>query len=52
MNVRYLFALGELEGGGKRATDPNWQNSADALVIFTWIYENIAPRNWAHFDTF
>ena len=24
MNVRYLFAPGELEGGGKRATDPNW----------------------------
>ena len=24
VNVRYLFAPGELEGGGKRATDPNW----------------------------
>ena len=23
VNVRYLFAPGELEGGGKRATDPN-----------------------------
>ena len=21
-------------------------------VISTWIYENIAPRNWAHFETF
>ena len=24
VNVRYLFAPGELEGGGRRATDPNW----------------------------
>ena len=24
VNVRYLFAPSELEGGGKRATDPNW----------------------------
>ena len=24
VNVRYLFAPGELEGGGKRATHPNW----------------------------
>ena len=24
MNVRYLFSAGELEGGQKRATDPNW----------------------------
>ena len=24
VNVRYLFAPGELEGGKKRATDPNW----------------------------
>ena len=24
VNVRYLFAPGELEGGGKKATDPNW----------------------------
>ena len=24
VNVRYLYAPGELEGGGKRATDPNW----------------------------
>ena len=23
VNVRYLFAPGELEGGGRRATDPN-----------------------------
>ena len=24
VNVRYLYADGELEGGKKRATDPNW----------------------------
>ena len=24
MNVRYLYAPGELEGGKKRASDPNW----------------------------
>ena len=24
MNVRFLFAPGELEGGQRRATDPNW----------------------------
>ena len=24
VNVRYLFAPGELEGGGRQATDPNW----------------------------
>ena len=24
VNVRYLFSAGELEGGQKRATDPNW----------------------------
>ena len=24
VNVRYLFAPGEFEGGKKRATDPNW----------------------------
>ena len=24
VNVRYLYAAGELEGGQKRATDPNW----------------------------
>ena len=24
VNVRYLYAAGELEGGKKRATDPNW----------------------------
>ena len=24
VNVRYPYAPGELEGGGRRATDPNW----------------------------
>ena len=24
MNVRYLYAPDELEGGQRRATDPNW----------------------------
>ena len=22
------------------------------IYFYTWIYENIAPRNWAHFETF
>ena len=28
VNVRYLFSVGELEGGQKRATDPNWSLKA------------------------
>ena len=39
VNVRYLFAPGELEGGGKRATDPNW-----SLKVFN-ILKSIANEN-------
>ena len=39
VNVRYLFAPGELEGGGKRATDPNW-----SLNVFN-ILTSIANEN-------
>ena len=39
VNVRYLFAPGELEGGGKRATDPNW-----SLKVFN-ISSSIANEN-------
>ena len=39
MNVRYLFAPGELEGGGRRATDPNW-----SLKVFN-ILSSIANEN-------
>ena len=35
VNVRYLFAPGELEGGGKRATDPNW-----SLKVFNILKSN------------
>ena len=41
VNVRYLFAPGELEGGGKRATDPNW-----SLNVFN-ISRSIANENEA-----
>ena len=33
VNVRYLFAPGELEGGGKRATDPNWSLNRKFLIF-------------------
>ena len=39
VNVRYLFAPGELEGGGRRATDPNW-----SLKVFN-ISSSIANEN-------
>ena len=39
VNVRYLFASGELEGGGRRATDPNW-----SLKVFN-ISRAIANEN-------
>ena len=39
VNVRYLFASGELEGGGRRATDPNW-----SLKVFN-ISRSIANEN-------
>ena len=39
VNVRCLFAPGELEGGGKRATDPNW-----SLKVFN-ISRSIANEN-------
>ena len=39
VNVRYLFAPGELEGGGRRATDPNW-----SLKVFN-ISRSIANEN-------
>ena len=39
VNVRYLFAPGELEGGGRRATDPNW-----SLNVFN-ISSSIANEN-------
>ena len=39
VNVRYLFAPGELEGGGRQATDPNW-----SLIIFN-ILKSIANEN-------
>ena len=39
VNVRYLFAPGELEGGGKRATDPKW-----SLKVFN-ILKSIANEN-------
>ena len=31
VNVRYLYAPGELEGGKKRATDPNWSLKVESL---------------------
>ena len=39
VNVRYLFAPGELEAGGRRATDPNW-----SLKVFN-ISSSIANEN-------
>ena len=39
VNMRYLFSPGELEGGGKRATDPNW-----SLKVFN-ILKSIANEN-------
>ena len=39
VNVRYLFPLGELEDGGRRATDPNW-----SLKVFN-ILTSIANEN-------
>ena len=39
VNVRYPFAPGELEGGGKRAIDPNW-----SLKVFN-ILKSIANEN-------
>ena len=39
VNVRYLFAPGELEGGGRRATDPNW-----SLKVFN-ISRSISNEN-------
>ena len=39
VNVRYLFSPGELEGGGRRATDPNW-----SLKLFN-ISTSIANEN-------
>ena len=39
VDVRYLFAPGELEGGGRRATDPNW-----SLKVFD-ISRSIANEN-------
>ena len=39
VNVRYLFAPGELESGGRRATDPNW-----SLKVFN-ISSSIANEN-------
>ena len=44
VNVRYLYQPGELEGGGRRATDPIWSlkvyniervvNKPDELVVY------------------
>ena len=31
VNVRYLYSDGELEGGRKRATDPNWSLKPESL---------------------
>ena len=39
VNVRYLFSPGELEGGGNRATDPNW-----SLKVFS-ISSSVANKN-------
>ena len=39
VNVRYLYAPGELEGGGRRATDPNW-----SLKVFN-ISKSIGNEN-------
>ena len=39
VNVRYLFVSGELEGGGRRATDPNW-----SLKVFN--FGGTLPRRW------
>ena len=39
VNLRYLFSAGELEGGGKRATDPNW-----SLKVFS-ISSSVANKN-------
>ena len=31
VNIRYLYSDGELEGGRKRATDPNWSLNPESL---------------------